>query len=292
MFINFEIPDDKTVIIDCDSMVYKIGNIVDMMPDINSRRVKYMVDEYIAKIYEETNVSRSEIYLGSDTNYRYNIATMLPYKGNRNVKDRPEWYDAIRAYLVSEFGAKIIQNREAEDEVGIRAFQHDSYNDYIIAAIDKDIRMIPGYHYNYVNGSFDYVDKVQAARNFYLQLVTGDKASDNIPGLYHQLELDGDNELAHKFRYSRYKKKLLEILDNTDDANVMYSAVLKLYEDYGQIKKHGLKRIQEVGQLLWIQREEGKSWSADPDKQDIITSVKFKEPEVLDERVKQEAGKE
>ena len=98
--------------------------------------------------------------------------------------------------------AILVEDQEAEDAVGIEAYKYDNYDDYIIGAIDKDMLMISGTHYNYRTGDIAPMAPVEAMRKFMVQLVTGD-STDNIPGIYKQLMTAGEEEAAHKFRHSR-----------------------------------------------------------------------------------------
>ena len=258
--------------LDADSMVYRLAFQVDLMeggPALCSR----LLDKMIDKCYEHTQSTDVKIYLGTDTNYRLDIAKTFGYKANRDKARRPQFYDAIRSRMINFYGAKLVEGREAEDAVGIAAFEHEYYDDYIVGAIDKDMRMIPGYHYNYAKETIEFIDPVQAARNFYMQLLTGDKSVDNIPGLYHLLDHDGLIKEANAFKGSRYKKKLKEKLNSTEDAVEMYNHVMDYYKEYGEVERNGYERIREVGQLLWIQRDIIKVWEPGEHNQDIINTV-------------------
>jgi hypothetical protein len=54
--------------------------------------------------------------------------------------------------------------------------------DTIICSIDKDLRTIPGKHYNLDSGVVDEVTRHDAWHNFWSQVLTGD-STDNIEGL-------------------------------------------------------------------------------------------------------------
>jgi len=116
-------------------------------------------------------------FLSGKGNFRYNVATILPYKGNRTA-ERPFHYDAIRQLLVDDFGAVLTEGMEADDALGL-AQKEDS----IILTIDKDLDMIPGYHYNWEKDLEYYVSELDGYRTFFKQMLTGD-STDNILGLY------------------------------------------------------------------------------------------------------------
>ena len=266
--LNISTPPGKVLLLDADSIVYRVGDAIDMQ-NLRRHDAERLLANTIERYYEDTKCGTCEVYLGTDnSNYRLDIATMFKYKANRDNSRRPTFYAAIRRWLVNNYDAVLIEDQEAEDEVGIQAYSYNDYTKFIVGAIDKDVRMISGNHYNYTTGKQDFVGKIDALRNFYVQLVTGDKSSDNIGGLYHMLLLDGEKELAHKFRYSRYKKKLTAVLDTADTESEMCNHVLSLYEEYGEIDRHGRGRILETARLLWIRRYRDEMWVF-PDDRDL-----------------------
>lgn len=267
--------EERTTEFDADSAVYRLGFMVDLMEG-GEYLASQMLDGLISKIYDGTQCTKLNVYLGTETNYRLDVAKTFPYKGNRDRSERPQFYDAIRTRMVNLYNAELVEGREAEDAVGISGMKHEYYDDYVIAAVDKDMRMIPGYHFNYAKMTLDFIDPVQAARNFYMQLMTGDKSVDNIPGLYHLLEVDGETEKAKKLKGSRYRKKLEAKLKECTEAVDMYNAVIDYYKEYGEIERHGYDRVREVGQLLWIQRDINTIWEPGEENQDIINTVKQK----------------
>lgn len=152
-----------------------------------------------------------QVHISGVGNFRYEAATILPYKGNRTNLSRPFHYDAIRQFLVDAYGARVSINKEADDAIGLA---HDPEED-IIATLDKDLNCIPGLHYNWISKSCKYITEVEADRHFYCQVLTGDR-TDNIPGLYgvgnkSKLLLDicemTDSTKMHNFVVEEYKKR-------------------------------------------------------------------------------------
>lgn len=251
---------DITLLLDADSLVYSIQSYIDNtyiaeveLDMLCQEDIEEATRVILGNVIHGSGCSERKVFIGSPTNFRKDIATLAEYKSNRKDLKRPQHYHEIRAAMVAQ-GAIVVEEQEAEDAVGIAAYSCDSYDEYIVGAIDKDMRMIAGNHYNYRTRESDFVDEVQAMRNFMLQLATGD-ATDNIPGVYKQLLLaDKENE-AHKFKYSRYKKKLEEKLKEVDTELKMYKIVEDIYKQYDL-----LDNIVEVGRLLWIRRYEGELW--------------------------------
>ena len=125
--------------------------------------------------------SNHELYLTGRGNFRLQLATIAKYKGNRSEFERPTHYADIREYMQRVWGARVIDDQEADDEIGIRAYEinEGSEEKAVVVSIDKDLDQIAGFHYNFVTGAKYKISDEQAIRCFYLQLLTGDR-TDNI----------------------------------------------------------------------------------------------------------------
>lgn len=158
----------------------------DVQPIENALQiVREQIDSIVADAREwfGTDVTY-ELFLSGGGNYRDKIATLRPYKGNRDPAHKPKHYAGIRDYMLREFNAQLIVGREADDEVSIRARQlHRERGAFVIATIDKDLDQIPGRHYNYMKRVRYNVDPDEALAFFYVQCLSGD-TTDNIPGCY------------------------------------------------------------------------------------------------------------
>lgn len=109
-----------------------------------------------------------------------------------------------------------------------------------ILTIDKDLDMIPGWHYNWVKDSKYNVDASNATYNFYHQILVGDKGTDNIPGC------PGIGEV-----------KAAKLLHPDMDEDALFETVKTTYE--AQYKKKELDNWEEDmvrnASLLWILRD-------------------------------------
>lgn len=137
-------------------------------------------------ILEEAGATDHELWLSGPDNFRYDIYP--EYKGNRKDAYRPKWEKAVKEYLCLEWDAKWSEGCEADDVIGI---QQCSQENTIACHLDKDINMIPGWHYNWelrrlgkiVRESKKYfVTPEEATYWFYYQLLVGD-TTDNIKGV-------------------------------------------------------------------------------------------------------------
>jgi hypothetical protein len=230
------------------------------------------VDKAIGFCRKKIGASNQFFYLTDDdkSNFRYEFATILPYKGNRN-QEKPKYYYHVMEYLIDHWNAEVIYGEEADDKVAqeqylrLNRFKGEDYNDTditCIAHIDKDIDMVEGYHYDYSSGKIYWVDEVSALRHFYTQLLTGDKQTDNIAGLY---QLTG-----HQAR-----KPLKDPIQELTTEEEMYHYVKSVYTSFWP--EEGIKAtdsegdvitldytvedvLYELGNLLWMRRERGVMW--------------------------------
>ena len=87
------------------------------------------------------------IYLTGKNNFREKLATIKKYKGNRPDL-KPTHYKDITDYLINVHGAIVIDGMEADDAMAI--YQSAMPNTCIVST-DKDLKQIPGWHFNFVN---------------------------------------------------------------------------------------------------------------------------------------------
>lgn len=140
----------------------------------------------LSTILNNCGRGKHELYITGKRNFREQIATIQPYKGNRDKLHKPVHYEALRAYLL-EVGAKLVEGMEADDEVSIRARKIQSRKsgrgNCLVVSIDKDLNQIPGKHYNPQKEEFYEVGRLNADRWFYRQCLTGDSV-DNVAGCW------------------------------------------------------------------------------------------------------------
>jgi 5'-3' exonuclease len=223
-------------ILDLDIIVYKCGFAVkDHEPTSHAlQNVKTTISRILDNFPERT---WEKMFLSGNTNFREHIATIKEYKANR-TKPRPRDYVAIREYMVKEWGAVVTDGQEADDAIGIEQFKHKDKST-VIVTIDKDLMMIPGWHFDWTKNKMTYVDRHNADINLFRQMIEGD-TSDHIPGI------DGLG-----------KVKTQKIIDECGgDIERLRNKVKELYaKQYGATWQEA---YEEVGGLLWIRREEGQ----------------------------------
>ena len=178
------------------------------------------------------------------SNFRFEVATIKPYKGNRD-QPKPVHYEAARDFLQRRWNATVIHGEEADDALAQFQFPHvsnlydgedcEQHDVTCIATVDKDLDMIPGWHYNYSTRQKYWVTKDEALKSFYRQLLEGDRV-DNIQGV------PGIG-----------KVKAAAYIDSLQTEEQMYEECLRLYEG-------NLAALIENAQLLWMRRYPGEMW--------------------------------
>jgi 5'-3' exonuclease len=129
----------------------------------------------IEEICDETDSGEIKVWLSGKNNFRY---TVYPeYKANRRDMSRPKWELTVKDYLVSHWKAQYTDGHEADDALG-----YSQTENTIICTTDKDLNMIPGWHYNFVQRKKYFVSDFEAISFFYQQMLIGDPV-DNIKGV-------------------------------------------------------------------------------------------------------------
>jgi len=260
------------LLLDADYLSYMIGGISQGMEKDNSIEgqqlwcadedkdiwvwidpldlVKWRVDNEIEKIKDKFNSDSMEVWLTPhEGNFRNEVAVSRPYKGKR-TSARPYHYQAIRDHMVEAWQAEVAVGCEADDMVCIRQMHsHVSGVPSVIVGIDKDLKCMYGHHYNPRKDEFIWVTALDAALNFYGQMITGDTV-DNIPGC--------------QGRGVKYWEKLLDKrlkYDGTVDIDWVHQDVYEAYEEKG----HDSDYFVEQGTLLHMRRHVDEVWTVDYD---------------------------
>ena len=217
----------------------------------------------------------------SNKGWRYAVATVKPYQGQREGGRKPKNWRCLRdwfeTYNGSQFHTQTWTDREADDGMAYHS-QVLGPNLAVIATADKDMRMFSGIHIDWKTydithvppGCFELVvptGKMYGHKWFWQQLLQGDTA-DNIPGLEKVRKPNG------KFGPCGEKtaeKILLNTRDNADALNRV-SAQYRGY--YG---RQWADRLSEQAILLWM-RTDKQSDIADwlqmaPDNDELIQAT-------------------
>lgn len=254
------------LLLDADGLVYTYGYMaqskdaggeITLMP---FNLLSKLLDDKIRGLCNKFSLNSKDprefkLYLAGAGNYRLDIATLQPYKGNRKISDRPQYYNSIRSYLGDMYAVNTVWavGEEVDDCIGIQSY---AVPDCIICTTDKDLDMIEGVHYNWRKDLVYTVDEEQAYRFFMNQLVVGDDA-DNVPSIHRQLKLAGRENDAKRCVKDHYKKQTQAMLSRAQTYKEMLEVVKLIY----RIHNIPESNLEEIGKLLWIRRKEHEFWT-------------------------------
>ena len=120
------------------------------------------------------------------------------YKKTRRKQPQDKWVNKVRSYLLKSDFAFVHDEWEADDLIHDRALELGQ-NGCIVISIDKDLKQIPGIHFDFYRKPSKEVDQwgqriqnemkglrivseSEAAYNFWYQMLVGD-GSDNVKGV-------------------------------------------------------------------------------------------------------------
>lgn len=222
---------------------------------------KHTLNRMIDRIVERTEADEYVVFLTGKDNFRDDVATTQPYKGNREDAVKPKHYADAREHLISKHGAAVVDGCEADDALGEFLSNDDDNYHFICATIDKDLLMVPGHHYRWemtrkgkvFPEEHNHITPDEGAKFFFTQMLTGD-STDNIPGLY-------------KYTGKKATKKVKDRLEGLPNPQAMYAEVENIYID-AVCSEGTLVRSQEeihsflgeIGDLLWIRHGGHTSW--------------------------------
>lgn len=170
-------------LVDADTLCFAAAS---MAEEIDETQARWNVDQGLASLLARLNSTDYKLYLTGENNFRYHV--FPEYKANRAKQPRPKYLKLCKEHLVTEYGAIMSDGCEADDLCGIA--QCTAEHETMIVSIDKDLNMIPGWHYSPAisrNGVVTreeqtyLVSPTDARRFFYNQLLVGD-ATDGIKG--------------------------------------------------------------------------------------------------------------
>lgn len=231
--------------IDADVLRYEIGFSGEGEDGpLSFDYVADLLDTKVSQICHAVKATAPAVmYLTTGKNFRDEIASTKPYKGNRK-KEKPFHFQNLTAYIKNAYKYKEAIGVEADDLLSL-----DQTDETVICSRDKDLLMVPGWQYGWECGKqkerhLHYVtpegklwmdgDKLrgEGLSFFYAQLLMGDSV-DNIPGC------PGVGP-----------KKTFGLLGELPPS-YMWPVVQSTYHHKGLDDEY----ILEQGRLLWMTRE-------------------------------------
>jgi hypothetical protein len=229
-------------------LLRKEGEITSHVEELSPADAKMILRAKIDKIVRNTGATQWDLLLSGKDNYRVRIAKTKGYKANRADTPKPVHFDWVGQCLL-DWGAEVVEGIEADDAIGI-ALTRD--RDAVCATIDKDLNMIPGYHYDWNKGIKYRVNEPDAIWYFHRQMLMGD-ATDNIPGVPGWGEQKATNAMA-PYRTARAAEGWAKVQEVYIAGPYEFKDGTKTPDDY-------MEYLTEQGGLLWIMRRPDEFWT-------------------------------
>jgi len=180
----------RVLLVDGDIFAYQIAAAAEIPTNwgddlwtlhADAREARFFLDRRISDVKECLAADDVIVCLTHRINFRKEIYPL--YKANRAKTRKPMLLHELREYLTGAYTTYLQEGLEADDCLGILATGERIAGEKIIVSIDKDLRSIPGLHYEANNpdkGIFS-VTVEQADRWHMRQTLTGD-ATDGYHG--------------------------------------------------------------------------------------------------------------
>lgn len=141
--------------------------------------------------------------------FRCHISFDKKYKGNRkkdsyDYEGKSQDMHNVMRYIVDNYLSLITDDLEADDIV---AMLQDMDNTYIISK-DKDLKQVPGWHYNFNTNEIELISHDTALFNLSKQLLMGD-TTDHISGLPGVGEVNAQKILREVENPRNYVRRVL-----------------------------------------------------------------------------------
>lgn len=262
--------------LDADFYAYRYA-WTDESVEENCRKVK----ESILKLKRKLGAHRINVHVTQGLKSgRELVASVKEYQGNRKPNPKQERVELIRNYLANLEnagidGLKVVRSvvREADDAMGI--LQCRELENSCIVSSDKDLWMIPGFHFDAETETIVHTDSFGWLRDgetpsgqskligkgskwFWAQMLMGDRA-DNIPGLPKLSGRILDLYFPLKSKQKAPRKagacgegKVRTLLDGAKNDKAAFTIVYDCYKDWYGLDTDEMFIEQAI--LLWIHR--------------------------------------
>lgn len=178
----------RIALVDADSLIWIVGYHHKDYGAEATTMVELSCDSIIRALLAATNAERyMGVFSSKEKTFRHELYKYAEYKGNRPPK--PEWFvfwePMIVEYMTNQWKFVTASWMEADDVVAAVSLTAAKEGwTPIICTPDKDLKQIPGLHFDYKhmdNQVFD-IDENSADLEFWLSMLTGD-SSDNVKAL-------------------------------------------------------------------------------------------------------------
>jgi len=180
----------RTALIDADILVYQAAAVSEKPTNWGEglwtlhafeEEAIQAFDTSLNRVLEQVEATSFLLAFSDKANWRKDV---LPtYKGNRADTRKPMLLAFLRQYA-QKYNCLLMPTLEGDDVMGIWATtpsKLDPIRELIICTTDKDLKTIPGQHYNFGKDEFFEISQHQADYHHMMQTLTGD-ATDGYSG--------------------------------------------------------------------------------------------------------------
>ena len=252
----------RTVLIDADILAFQIASSQEEVYNFNGEHVLYSdlnagtreVDNAIAYILDIVDADQAALFLTGSNNVRKDV---LPtYKENRKGTRRPMILSGLREYMIENFKLCFIEDiLEGDDLIGIHATKPHK-GERVIYSADKDLKTVPGLHWDADDGEIIEISHHDADRMFFSQILTGDP-TDNYAGCPGVGAVAASEMLDDPFKWVQHtrvlksgpnkgqervewKKEPVEVRNFID----LWLCIVSAYEKVGLTEKDALQQAR------------------------------------------------
>jgi 5'-3' exonuclease len=215
-----ELQSERVAVIDADSICFIAHWDSDNKTfDKSLEDILKSTDQIISNILITIGVSKYIGFVGFGKCTERN-AVYPEYKANRKDREPLKYLKDVKNHMIDKWKFIALHGIEADDMVNSVRVKVDGS---IICAIDKDLLMLEGTHYNYKKNEWVTVTEEEADLYFWKSMIIGDSA-DNIKGLEGKGKSFAD-------------KLLLNIDDVESMRNIVFQEYINQYGEYHGISK-------------------------------------------------------
>lgn len=216
--------------------------------DLGVERAKQNADAMMTSLFMRLNSTNHVIYLGTPgdrTQHRFKIYPA--YKENRKKIPYPKYFYDVRNHLIEKYNVEVVIGMESDDKLSIEqwkefvAIKGVEEAKSIICTLDKDLDIVPGWHYNWMHDVHYWMNILDGLKCLYTQILKGDVV-DNIPRIKAKVVL---TDYYERIDFAKTEQQLLDIV-----RECMYNLEIENIEN----------EIKWRGQVLYPLKEEGKLW--------------------------------
>jgi 5'-3' exonuclease len=240
----------KVALIDADRykhvVTYRVYQSISEGKEYNKRLVNEIIDEYLYNDIFGNFECKAYIFCFSAPSkqvFRNQIAQEKKYKGNREGKDDPNYYEGkyedmahVYEYINQHHPTLTFDDLEADDLLSMLQHPEETF----IFSHDKDLKQVVGFHYNMERHILEYTTEDMGFKMLIGQMLTGD-TTDNIPGL------------------KGFGKKALdnfkEEIERAGNMEILITALKKYTDKHGVL--HGMDLFAEMWHLLSMRLNRG-----------------------------------